>query len=363
MNSPQELQTLVAALCDLRRTGFADAAAMATITQTRGSTFRRAGTSMLVHADGRVICELAGGCPQADIVLRAQQVMEQGRTQLVHYNRQDNYDVLIETGCGGELSVLVEPISDEDDLRWLDALAHVLEQRQQGAIATVFADAQGHVLPRPLRMLCDQQGVLFTSIGQPLLALLGEQLDRLHQRVAGCVFPPTQGDAQVLMGRLRPRPALVIIGAHVGARAMADLGHALGWKVSVVDADAGRLSMLPEHVERVVAGPASVREQLHLDEFTALVAMTHRLELDLEYLQALGEAPLSYVGAIGSRERAQRMAHALDGSIDPLYMPAGLDIGSDTPQEIALAVTAEILATFNAREGRRLSLTAGSIHS
>jgi xanthine/CO dehydrogenase XdhC/CoxF family maturation factor len=112
-----------------------------------------------------------------------------------------------------------------------------------------------------------------------------------------------------------------------------------------------------------IATPSTVCELLKPDELTAVVVMTHRYELDVEYLNALGDTAPAYVGAIGSRDRARRMNHALDGQFDQLHVPAGLDIGSDTPQEIALAVLAEIIATFNAREGRRLSVTSGPIHS
>src|ERR1700743_3527909 len=99
MNSAHELSTLVAALRDLHRAG-APKAALATLTRTRGSTFRRPGTRMLVHGDGRVVCELSGGCPQRDIVARAQEVMADRQPRLLRYNAESGLDLLIEMGCG-----------------------------------------------------------------------------------------------------------------------------------------------------------------------------------------------------------------------------------------------------------------------
>lgn len=365
MNSPQELQALIDALRQLQREGFAGGAALATITYTRGSTFRRAGTSMLVRGDGRVVCELAGGCPQRDIVFRANDVIATGRAQLVHYNRDANYDVLIEMGCGGELDVLIEPVLDDQDIAYLDALESCLVTRHLGTMATVFA-LDGTILARPRRRIDDSHRTLFDGIGDDdLNPLLDEPMSALSARVERQELSTPLGMATALFERLHPRPALALIGANVGVRAMVDLALTLGWQVMVVDSDAERLlaMALPAQAAAHIATPSTVCELLKPDEFTAVVVMTHRYELDVEYLNALGDTSPAYVGAIGSRDRARRMNHALDGQFDQLHVPAGLDIGSDTPQEIALAVLAEIVATFNAREGRRLSVTSGPIHS
>jgi xanthine/CO dehydrogenase XdhC/CoxF family maturation factor len=283
--------------------------------------------------------------------------------QLVHYNRDTNYDVLIEMGCGGELDVLIEPVLGDADIAYLDALEHCLDTRRIGSMATVFAYGDGTIYPRPQRRIVNGHGTLFDNTNDAAIAaMLDERMATLSARVQ---LAELSGAASALLERLRPKPALVLIGANVGVRAMADLALTLNWQVTVVDTDAGRLAAmaLPEQVMTQVAGPTGARERLKLDAFTAVVVMTHRYELDVEYLNALGDASLAYAGAIGSRDRARRMNDALDGQFDQLHVPAGLDIGSDTPEEIALAVIAEIVATFNAREGRRLSDTSGPIHS
>jgi len=364
MNSAQELQALAGAIRDLQRRAFVGGGALATIIETRGSTFRRAGASMLILGDGSIVCELAGGCPQRDIVLRAQEVMADGHARLVHYNRDTNYDILIELGCGGELSVLIEPLLGECHIEHLDALEGCLARRDVGAMAMVFAHDDGNLLPNPRRLLANGNGVLFDGIGDDALgAQLLHRIENLERRVE----PFTSGDGRVhgLVEQMHPCPSLVLIGANAGARAMAEMALALGWQVTLVDTDAERLKSLalPLPIETMAVGPAALRAALSPDSFTAVMAMTHRYELDVDYLSALGNSELAYVGAIGSRERAQRMHRALNGHFDRLHVPAGLDIGSETPQEIALAVIAEIVATFNMREGQRLIDTRGPIHS
>src|SRR5690606_970374 len=106
--------------------------------------------------------------------------------------------------------------------------------------------------------------------------------------------------------------------------------------------------------------PAHVRELLPLDANTSVLVMTHNVERDIAYLASLRDAPIPYLGALGSRERAVRM-HG-EGGCAMLHAPAGLDIGSETLAEIALSVVAEILATLNRRSGGPLHATRGAIH-
>jgi xanthine/CO dehydrogenase XdhC/CoxF family maturation factor len=100
-----------------------------------------------------------------------------------------------------------------------------------------------------------------------------------------------------------------------------------------------------------------------LDPRTSVVVMTHSLERDTAYLRALEEVPLAYVGALSSRGRAARLLDRLEAPEWVLHAPAGLDVGADTPEEIALAIAAEILAAQRARTGGPLLANAGAIHA
>ena len=149
MNSPHELALLIDALRGLHRAD-APRAALATLTRTRGSTFRRPGTHMLVREDGGVVCELSGGCPQRDIELRAREAIADGRPRLVNYNSESGLDVLMEMGCGGELEILIEPLLDPHDVDFADTLAQAMEARIGARLATVFAIDNRVIAPRRL---------------------------------------------------------------------------------------------------------------------------------------------------------------------------------------------------------------------
>jgi len=363
MNVAQEFDPLYRAAKALNLASGHDNAALATITQTRGSTFRRAGASMLVLSDGQLVCELSGGCPQRDIALRAQQAMAGGQPVLVAYGRDSNYDVMLETGCGGELEVLIEPLSEPRHLQFLDAIAQLRSHRQAGAMATVYAMDDVVLAPNPQRLV-QGGGASWSDIDnhglrQHLADALASTTDlptAVTQRL-----PMDGHHYDVLLESLRPPHALVIIGDSVSARALAALSVQLGWQTTLVDPAQASTDAV-HGIRHIAASPRALATQIVFDHLTSAVVMTHRLERDLGYLEALLETPVSYLGVLGSRQRAAQIRKAFPQTHARLYMPAGLDVGSETPQEIALAVAAEILAMRNGRNGSPLSHSQTPIH-
>ncbi|WP_201313435.1 XdhC family protein [Dyella sp. EPa41] len=364
MNVAQEFDPLYRAAQSLSLASTTADAALATITRTRGSTFRRAGASMLVLRDGSLVCELSGGCPQRDIVWRAQQVMERGEAQLVSYGRDANYDVMLETGCGGELDVLIEPLRAKRDLRFLHAMADLRARRRPGALATVYAVDGQPLSPRPWRIV-QGQGVAWSDIDDDALRVQVEAvLPSFQAGTAATSVRVISGgsDYDVLVEPLRPSQAVVVIGDGIGARMLAELSVQLGWHTTLVDpARAG--DDVVGGIRCVAATARALATQVMLDAMTSAVLMTHRLERDLDYLAALLDSPVSYIGVIGSRRRAAQITAALARADERLHVPAGLDVGSETPQEIALAVAAEILALRNGKEGGLLSRSRAPIHA
>lgn len=363
MNSAHELSILIAALHDLHRDA-APKAALATLTRTRGSTFRRPGTRMLVLGDGQVVCELSGGCPQRDIVARALEVIDSGEPRLVRYNAESGLDVLIEMGCGGELEVLIEPLLAIHDTDFIDTLARCLDERHTIHMATLFAVNGKAILPR--RLVWNGHGVLYDAIGDtPLVQAITTHAPHSASRRANTLsFPSAQGATDVLMEAIAPPHALVVIGSSAAARALLPLATALGWRTTLVDHDPARLRAvdLPAGLHTTCATPEQLLEAVALDTHSSAVVMTHNLEHDIAYLGALRSTPVAYIGALGSRERVARMRNhpALDGL--HVHAPAGLDIGSETPEEIALAIAAEIMAVINHRSGGHLRDNDGTIH-
>lgn len=364
MNSAQEWRILLHALRDLRAAASADAA-LVTLVRTHGSTFRRAGTRMLVHADSRVVCELSGGCPQRDIVLRSQESIADGTPQTVAYNAESGMDVLLEMGCGGELEVLIEPLLDPASTAFAEPLLACIENRRHVWLATWFG-RDGR--PAPTRhLIWNADGVVHDEFDDAVLArAVAAVVERDGLRHALTLRLPALGcEAEVLVEPVSPPHALAIIGTNAAAKAFVPVIDLLGWQLTLVDSDPRRLAaeQLAPGVRAICAGPARVRELLPLDADSSVLVMTHNVEQDIAYLAALRDSSAVYIGALGSRERAERMRD--DGgysSARRLHAPAGLDVGSETPTEIAMSVVAEILMALNRRGGGPLYSLGGTIH-
>lgn len=363
MNSAHELSILIAALRDLHREA-TPKAALATLTRTRGSTFRRPGTRMLVLGEGQVVCELSGGCPQRDIVVRALDIMKNGEPRLVRYNAESGLDVLMEMGCGGELEVLIEPLLAIHDTDFIDTLARCLDERRVIHMATLFAINGQVVTPR--RLVWNGHDVLYDTIGDASLvhAIITHAPASSARRAQTFGLPSAQGTADVLIEAIAPPHALVVVGSSAAARALLPLASALGWRTTLVDHDPARLRAadLPVGLHTACATPEQLLNAVALDAHSSVVVMTHNLEQDIAYLGALRGAPMAYIGALGSRERVARMRNSASLNGLHVHAPAGLDIGSETPEEIALAIAAEIMAVINHRSGGHLRDNDGAIH-
>lgn len=362
MSTAPEFITLAAALGDLAN-GPLPTAALATLTATRGATFRPAGTRMLVHEDGRIVCELSGGCPQRDIVLRAQGAIGSGQVELARYNAESSLDLLMESGCGGELDVLIEPLIGTRTSTFFDAVAQRLESRRSVVVATLYAFDGQAIAPRRAAW-CDEQLCVDELEDADLMQAIKNVPDRSNnQHALTHRLNSIRGEVDVLVERIDPPHALAVIGHCACTRALLSAGAALGWKTTQVTIDSVRshAAMLPD-TPVVRASPSTLRTILPLDRYSSVVVMTHNLEQDRACIAALRDAPVAYLGAMGSRERALRLREDASLSGIDMRVPAGLDIGSETPAEIALAIAAEILAVINDRHGSPLRDSDAAMH-
>ena len=365
MNTPQEFAPLLAGIRRLEAHGFAGGAALATLTRTRGSTFRRPGARMLVCGDGTVVRGLSGGCPEADIVLRAARVIADDRPELAHYNADSIFDPMVGTGCGGDIEVLIEPLSCCADVAFLDVVERCLDARKTGLLATVYARDGKCLSPRPQRFIWTDDAS--AGGGDGALA----ELIRERASANGNGSPPAVheietdgGTVHVLIEHLEPPHLLVLIGISAVSLALARFAVQLGWITTLVDhrRDRERPVDVPDGVRCVALPPEALVSGVRLDRRTSVVVMTHRLETDIAYLAALRDTSVDYLGAIGSRSRAAHIHEATGLGVERLRAPAGLDVGSETPEEIALAIAAEIVAATHGRRGGVLSAVDSPIH-
>jgi len=288
--------------------------AIATVTSTWGSAPRPRGSHMLVHADGRFEGSVSGGCVESDIMQTAADVIAGAPFQIKRYGVADAAAWEVGLPCGGEIEVMVQPVSAEGfDPELFDRIA---EAGEQGRALTVTTDlATGHSDLRPI-----ETGAVFAN-------------------------------------RYAPPRRLLIVGAVQIAQALAQLATTLGIKVTVVDPRARFLT--EERFPGVVLDdrwPDEAIEALRPDPATAVVTLSHDIKIDDPALIAALNSHAAYVGALGSRRshaaRRERLAAAglAAEQIDRIDAPVGISIGAIGPSEIALSIAAAMVGAFHAED-------------
>ncbi|MCW3100167.1 MAG: xanthine dehydrogenase [Chthonomonadaceae bacterium] len=340
--------------------------ALATVVSVDGSAYRRPGARMLVYADGRRFGSLSGGCLEADVAAHALQTLETGKPKTVRYDpNHANGDVILETGCKGSIGILVEPVARLDTASSLVFLSQVFHGRHAGMMATVFeveGSTKVHAGDR-LMISSKFQPVAGALCASPLADSIVHDAAVIqgNGRAAVSSYALPEGTVHVLLETLRPPVALVICGAGHDTVPLAKIATAMGWLVTVADSNGAALTAerYPDVPSLLPIPPACLTAHLSPDSRTAAVIMTHRYNLDMEWFRELLPSAMTYLGVLGPRRRWRQMQVDLaaggdvfsEQDIARVHSPAGLDIGSETPEEIAMAIVAEIQAVMAARSG------------
>ena len=172
---------------------------------------------------------------------------------------------------------------------------------------------------------------------------------------------------------LNPVVSLVVVGAGNDAIPMVNIADTLGWDVRVVDGrnTHAKPDRFASACQVLVSKPEAVLDQINIDDRTAFVMMTHNYNYDIAMLKALLHKDLAYIGMLGPKKKLDRMLLELredgmlidDQMLEKVYGPTGLEIGAETPEEIALSIIAEIQSVIQQKSGSNLKLRADMIHS
>lgn len=309
--------------------------ALATVISTTAGAPHPPGTQMALLNDGSVVGSLSGGCIEADVLARAEDVSATGEAAIQDYGYSDATALGVGLTCGGSIRVYLEYVAPEEFGLFRELLAHL---RRRTAVATVT------------RLGGDREITLTDSdlLRQGRSALVNDSFVR--------VFTPPE--------------RLIIFGANAFASALASLASVTGYRVTVCDARAtfATRERFPTAEEIVVRQPHRYLAELAVDERTVLCAMTHDPKFDDPLLATALRTNAGFIGAMGSRlttrERHERL-RALGVSEEELarlHAPFGLDLGGHTPEEAAVSMLAEIISARRGGSNRPLSQTEGRIH-
>ncbi len=365
-----ELQEVLRAIEDGAARG--ERMALATIVAIRGSTYRREGARLLVPADGAPIGTISGGCLEGEVCTVATDVMSEGQARLLHFDLTADDEAVWGwgLGCNGVIDVFVEPADRAVEMAGAIRRA-IDEQRELVAVTVIRAGAASGIDPGA-RILIDPDGSSEGSLGEPSLddRARSEAVAALEDERSSTVL--LADDVEAFVEVLVPPIRLLICGAGHDAIPLVRFAAGLGWRVEVADDRAVFLTSerFPEATGFVQTEPADVAEAARVDRRTYAVVMSHNFMRDKDYLRALLGSPTPYIGMLGPRERFDKLLNELrregyEANPDDLrvvHSPAGLDVGAEGPEEIAWAVTAEVLAAKNARPAGFLKDRPGPIH-
>ena len=342
--------------------------AMATVMKVRGSAYRRPGARMLMNAAGRSVGMISGGCLENDVRDRAREVIATGKPILVTYDSTAPEDIVfgLGLGCNGIVQVLIEPLIAGDDDGLLAFLAACVSRRQMGRIATIF---QAENAPLGARVLRWPDGCVTSTCIDPALAsalTFALQENATRRNAVRGVTLPDGSSADVLLETVAPPVPLTIFGAGDDAIPLAQMAKLLGWHVTVIDhrpAYATRERFpTADAVHCLRPESLSISPQVVFPPESMVMVMTHHFENDRALLRALLPRPLRYFGILGPKSRTLRLLDGEDEKLARLHSPAGLDIGAETPEEIAVSILGEMQAVLAQRHGGALRDRHAPIH-
>ncbi|MBE9063007.1 XdhC family protein [cf. Phormidesmis sp. LEGE 11477] len=364
--------------------------ALATLVKVEGSAYRRPGARMLITDQESWVGALSGGCLEADICDRAQQVIQTNKPALAIYDTTHEDDIVwgLGLGCQGIAYVLIEPISQATHCNPISLLASCVKQRKAGGIAILF---RSHKSPSAKALARESLGSLLLHYPDKALCyseswpqletetIRGEilsdlQAALLNNQSAHKTYATQKGEIEVLLQVVRPAISLSIFGAGHDAVPLAVIAKQLGWSVTVIDTQARPSSRKRFAIadEVCLATAATLPPSSHaIDSRSAAVIMTHNYHADLALLKSQLFEPWSYLGLLGPKSRRNRLIIELQSQglaikpdqIEKLNSPVGLDIGAETPEEIALSILSEIQAVLTNKPGRSLKHKITAIHT
>ena len=329
----KELPAIVAAML----APAAPPAVLATLVRVEGSSYRRPGARLLVRPEGIRLGSISGGCLEEDVMARAAQVQASGQPDTVVYDTTTENDLVwgVGLGCHGVVRVLLEKV--EPSPPWAAALARNFKQRRTTSLAVTHS--------------VDDRGTWGTRLAAP-----GDCADP-ERRFLDTIAPPV---------------ALTIFGAGDDAQPLARLAHELGWHVTIADPRAAfaTAERFPLAQARVTGAAETLVANVEPGPDTLAVVMTHHYVHDVPILRDLLARPLAYLGLLGPKKRAGKILADLAGAgrtITPeqqarLPAPVGLDLGADSPEQVALAMLAEMQSVLAGRDARPLRDRARPIH-
>jgi xanthine/CO dehydrogenase XdhC/CoxF family maturation factor len=311
---------------------------LASVVSLDGSSYRRPGVRMAIQENGKMIGAVSGGCVEKEVVRQAQSVFETGTPKLMVY------DGRYRLGCEGTLYILIESFDPED--AFYNAFENQCNSRKSFSINTSFSKKESNRF---------KGGSVFHFTDSSFIISK----------------PDAKENLDVFIQTIKPGFKLFIVGSEHDAVELCRYASNTGWEVDIVAPpdDSKTVDHFPG-ASRFLAINESEFAQLNVDSQSAIVMMTHSYVKDLKYVSAIINKDVSYLGLLGPSKRREKLINDIiernpeidDNFFDRLYGPAGINIGAETPQEIAISILGEILSVIRTQKPISLRDKSSGIH-
>jgi len=339
-----------------------DALVLGTVITTKGSTYRKPGAMMLIAADGSHRGLISGGCLESDLAQHAKQLFKNGETRKVVYDLSSDEDLVwgLGIGCDGVIELMLQRLDSTQDFGFLGTLERAWQARRDGVLGLAIG---GDHPEHPAGSFVLDCGGGFHAGDTKLInsIQIPTEIHDMSRRFWFEDISTQQGKVKMLMVPVIPPPVLLVCGAGTDAVPVTRLAVEMGWNCIVVDHRSGFASAerFPDSCEVHLLQADKLAGNIDLDHIDAVIIMSHNLDHDRQYLSQVMAARISYIGLLGPRARRDRLLSEINAGngADGLHVhgPAGLDIGAEMPESIALSIIAEIHAWLNRRKGSALT--------
>ena len=298
-------------------------AVIATVIETWGSAPRRVGSQLIVSADGHMEGSVSGGCVEGSVVLEAVDSLKDGKTKVLEYGVSDDDAFAVGLACGGKMRILVEPVGKQMPQNLLQELVDAIAKYE-----SVIYEINIKTLQRRL--------------------VYNDYKDRVRRDRSGF-----KEDGITFLNVYSPKLKIDIVGAVHIAQALVPIAEIAGFSPRIIDpreSFANRERFGSVEISNDFPDVALTKTKPNYR--TAVILLTHDPKLDDPALHVALQSEAFYIGALGSKKTHQQRINRLkqagftEKQIDRVHGPIGLKIGASSPEEIAVSILSEVIATL-----------------